>query len=240
MKYLALLICLMISACSTTKPMAQAPTMPAPLLPMFPALFDAPKPATKTPTIDCPILGPCVAHYVFDQDVDEDSVGAAKAWLAKVKTTKARYIVMTIDTNGGSVPDGMELVQAMEDVGVPITCVVDTKALSMGLAILGACDNRMMTKRSRLMAHEPATGGLIGGQQQTFENIRDDLRTTNRALAEHIAAKWKISVESYLDRIAGGRTWWLDWVEAEKIGAVDNVVPSARYVLEELRAGRTP
>ena len=65
-------------------------------------------------------------------------------------------ITIVIDSYGGSVGAGMALIQVMRAAqarGLRIDCVVTGNAMSMGVLILAACNNRYVLKDSLLLWH---------------------------------------------------------------------------------------
>jgi ATP-dependent protease ClpP protease subunit len=237
MKHLLTLLAFFAVSCYSTgpKPPVKKPSAVAQL----PFFLQPPKKAV-VPEVVCPSLGPCVAVYDLDGGVDDELTESFTAWLDKVKASKASAAIVNIDTNGGSVEAGMELIKAMESSNIPITCVVDHKAYSMGLAILqgSGCSRRLMTKRSSLMGHAVSAGGLLGGGAKFFHSIGARLDVLDRTLAEVIGARLNTGVAGYRAKVAGGSEYWLDWEEALRVSAVDATVESPRAVLEAMKAGR--
>lgn len=139
-----------------------------------------------------------------------------------------RKIEIRIDSFGGSVFAGLAFIQYIEDVkeaaGVETVCIVDTKAMSMGFALLQskACDVRLMTKRSILLAHNGSSGGQ--GTVEEMEETVDILKAINRALAEICGARLSIGVKGYLKKVNSRRAWVMTWEEALKVKAVDGVI----------------
>lgn len=174
-----------------------------------------------------------VPLIVFETDVTEASVTQTIQHIHEVNDAGAKTIVMVINSPGGSVLDGWRLARAMEDSPAPVVCVVDGWAASMGFYLLQSCDVRLMTKRSMLMAHEPAIRGG-GGTEHDYKEMATLLQKMNRALAEHAAARMHMTVAEFMDR-TNNTDWWMNWDEAFTMGAVDGVVDRPREVLEMLR-----
>lgn len=172
------------------------------------------------------------ARVVFATDVNEDSVNQAIDFFEKNKD-EVEFGVLELNTPGGSVPDGQRLAKYIEDFGKPMYCIVDGEAYSMGFYLLQTCDTRIMTRRSSLMAHEPALGGRLYGNQHYYRDLANVLEALSNAMAEHEAAKLCITPEAFKKGIEN-KAWWMDWKEAMRIGAVDYVASSLKAVLESL------
>lgn len=160
----------------------------------------------------------------FNTDVDEGSVASFKRALRVAENSGAQRIIVVLNTPGGSVFAGMEMGKAIEDSKATVVCVVDGMAASMGAYILQSCDERVMTKRSLIMMHQPAAGG--GGFAHELRKLADLLDKLMAILDEHITARTNISMEELEKRIANGNEWWMGWKEALDRGVVDQVVVS--------------
>jgi ATP-dependent protease ClpP protease subunit len=140
-----------------------------------------------------------------------------------------KEIFFRINSFGGSVFDGMDFIMHVEDAkrtsGVHVKCVSDVKSMSMGFAFLQSfCDERLMTKRSILLAHNSSSEA-----RGTVEQIENQLRLShaiNESLATVCAARLKIPLADYKAKIAHG-DWPMNWEEAIQVGAVDGTVDPA-------------
>lgn len=179
---------------------------------------------TLMPTVDPQAYLGSVDVIRFEDEVNAETADVFMRQLQANIDAGQKIVVVQIDTPGGSISAGMDMMKAIERSPVPVACVVDTFALSMGLAILQSCDVRMMTGRSVLMGHQPAAGSR--GQENDSKNLTDVLIALNHALAKHIVSKAKIDVTEYERHVAGGREWWINVEEAQKVGFIDFEVGS--------------
>jgi len=172
-----------------------------------------------TPKCDTPF---CVTYVRINGPIMN---GSTKSVLEAIKAAKPTDILMLdINTPGGSVGEGFELEKALEATPAKIYCVVDGDAYSMGFFMLQSCQNRIMTKRSSLMAHEP----LMMTSADEMITIHDlgerinDLTADARGIAEHAISRMKITLEQYQEKTTN-REWFMAWPEALQVGAVDCV-----------------
>jgi ATP-dependent protease ClpP protease subunit len=181
---------------------------------------------------------PTYLQLRFDADINEQTVADAIKALDDAKDAKA--IVFEINSTGGSVTAGFKLVKAIENMRVPVTCVVDGLAASEAFYVLQSCPVRVMTARSQLMVHEPLFMYSPPNMVEPLRLTRSELLHLSReqdALANswtaHAGARLKIPLADLRKRIR-----WSDWNmaadEALKIGAVDEVVPSLKTVIDRL------
>lgn len=160
-------------------------------------------------------------HLKLVDSVDSDSV---KPLIEELKNGKGfKGFILELNTPGGEVYSGFLLTKAIEEAGVPVHCLVDGKAMSMGYYLLQSCTTRNMTKRSVLMIHGPSMSGSIDGNTNELQELTDNLSSLNKAMIEHCVARMKISRKELADRIST-RAWFLNWEEALKVGAVDKIV----------------
>lgn len=190
------------------------------------------------PEIKCPAAGACVKTLEIG-DVDEEAMAEAVGWLDAAEAAKVTGIVVHIDSNGGRIDSGMQLIQRLEKVKVPVTCVVDYRAFSMGAAILegAGCKRRLATPRAILMFHEVLIGGQMGGSERFFTSIAGRLHAIEHMIQIQCSKRLKITMEEFSTRTTNGAEWWINPDEAVSIGAIDGVVESVAAAEAELADG---
>lgn len=181
-----------------------------------------------------------VPKIKFDTEVSEESVSQAIDMLHKSVDMGAKAVIIEWNTPGGEVDSGFKLAKEIEDLPIPVICVVDGEAASMGMYLLQSCPVRMMTKRSTLMIHEAAMGGQVHGHEVKWRSIAESLRVSNIAIAEHISKRMFVTAAELSARIVGGLQWWLTWDEALHFGAVDQVVEDVKSVTDSYRNNMAP
>lgn len=159
-------------------------------------------------------------------DVDRAAVDAVKTKLKELESDNSVDAVwLRINSHGGEVDAGLELIQAFDHYKKPLTCVVDVKAWSMGMSILEGCPRRLMTRRSTLMMHEVLVQSA-GGNEHDLVNTASAVRAMTESLVQLAAGRMKIGpneIRAHID----GRQWWLDVDEALDVGAIDGIVSPA-------------
>ena len=95
-----------------------------------------------------------------------------------------------------------------------------------------------MSRRSRLMAHEPQLSMVMAGHPNDWQSVTDNLKTTAETFAYWCAHRLKISLKAYHEHVDGDRQWWMLAAEAKAIGAVDGVSDSVRQVYMAMLAGK--
>lgn len=157
-------------------------------------------------------------------DIDDLMVVLVSQQLDEVPDNS--HVTLRIDSFGGSVMVGLELIQYVEDTkrtrGITTTCLVDSKAYSMGMVILqsGACDTRAMRMHSTLLAHRAS--GQVRGNAAELTDTAGLLRALDRAMVLMMAARMHMDPAELAARIGdGGMGWVMAADEALATGAVD-------------------
>lgn len=163
--------------------------------------------------------------------VNDTSVKKLSDTLDEVNEAGVEVIVLELATPGGSMPAGQEMARVIERSKAPVHCVVDGDTASMGFYVLQSCKERMMTKRSTLLAHEPRYSAVDGGNQTDMKNHQDMLHAASENMLEHEAARLKVSKEELRKRTEHGQDWIMLYDEALKVGAVDDVVKTVESVV---------
>lgn len=190
--------------------------------------FQVKNAVAKKTTFSTPVID-------FQYEVSEDSASWFLLKMQKVNKDKSPYVVVILNTPGGSVYAGQAISKSIEDSSATVICVVDGMAASMGAYILASCDIRVMTKRSVLMYHEPAVS--MSGQSKDLRTAADMLDADMYAMAEHICSSApKLSVDELVSKIKGGKEWWVNWQEAMDKSLVDFTVKSYKDVLLALES----
>jgi len=157
----------------------------------------------------------------LDGEVNADSVAPIIAKLKELDAAGTKEVWFRINSNGGSVMAGQDLIVAIESMRAHTTCVADWHAFSMGFSLLEACQDRVAVPQAMMMVHLPsihAEGNEndIGKQVELLKSIRKIMTT-------QLLARLKIT-RAQLDAHFEHGSWWMDSAEALKIGAIDRIV----------------
>lgn len=180
-----------------------------------------------------------VGRVRFDLPVTGASAEELAGWIRAAETSGLDAVVIDLNTPGGSVSAGQRVAKVIEESPVPVYCVADGMAASMGMYLLQSCQFRLMTKRTVLMAHGPSVSGFVSGQDQDFHNISQMLKATEEALATHICKRINLLEKDCRSKFSNGREWWINAKEALSVEAVDYVTPGVQALVLELRKSMT-
>lgn len=131
-------------------------------------------------------------------------------------------INMYINSPGGSVIDGLQLIDTMKFINAPISTTCLGMAASMGAVILscGEKGRRFVLPHSRVMIHQVSSGmsGTFSDMKIEFEQTERCKKDIYNILAENISKSYE-EIEALCDR----NNWFIGQ-EAVDLGIADEIV----------------
>lgn len=231
---LLILVLVLPLTCCVSAPEVKAPpqdqTQVRVLDPDLEDLLQFSVPHSSTSTDSAPEPHHKVAWIQFEGDIRTMSASIFRDSLEKAMAINPEVVVVELNTDGGSVADGLDMAKAIERLDVPTICLVDGRGYSEGIYVLQACDLRLMTDRSQLMVHEPHYEGIIDTPH--LQPLLKRQKRDTWVWTQYVAKRWKITPEELRKRIALG-DWWMTSEEALAVRAVDGIIGDAR----DLRRG---
>ena len=154
----------------------------------------------------------------------------AKLVTEAMTMTLIRYVdaggLLVLDTTGGRVDSGQLIINSLQELNVPLVCVIDGDGISMGYLMLqDVCQVRLMTDHSDLMIHEIRMGGAVEipgtrGEAKSFEEM---MRVMNEGWMTMAAKRMGLTLDQLMAHIRNS-AWWMSPEEALANHAVDAVV----------------
>jgi ATP-dependent Clp protease protease subunit len=158
----------------------------------------------------------------FTGVVNSDTCDTAIAQLLYLSSVDERDINMYINSPGGSVVDGLGLVDTMNYINCDISTTCIGMAASMGSVLLsnGAKGKRFVLPHSRVMIHQVSSGaqGVLKDLEIELEQTRRCKQDVYKILADNTNKSFD-EIEKDCDR-----NYWLIGEEAVKYGIVDKVL----------------
>jgi len=158
----------------------------------------------------------------FTGEVNEESCNTAIAQLLYLSSTDERDISMYITSGGGSVVDGLGLIDTMNYINCDISTTCIGMAASMGAVLLsnGAKGKRFVLPHSRVMIHSVSSGfrghtADIKIEMEQTLRCQDDLY---KILSENCGKSFE-EIEALCDRDK-----WFIGKEAVDLGIADKVL----------------
>ena len=129
-----------------------------------------------------------------------------------------------LNSPGGSVHDGLSLMDVMEEVkasGHKINVIVLGQAASMGGFILQAASHRVIGKNARVLIHRISR--IFRGTGSQLEQQEEQMARLEAQALPRLAARSKLSVEQIQEK-CDKNDWWLTAEEALEHGFVDEII----------------
>lgn len=164
-------------------------------------------PANRTVLINGPI------GYV------EESDNEIKAKLKELGSSKEPIFVL-INSPGGSVDVGNEIVSLMQAADGPVYTVCTALCASMAAVILEHGTKRFALDRATVMFHDASGGarGSLGQMNSILQFYRRGIEKTNRYIAARSSMKYEEFMELQKDNL------WIDAEDAKSLNLVDDLV----------------
>lgn len=165
----------------------------------------------------------------LDKPVDAEFISEiVKQILVLATTNKDEPITLVINTPGGSITDGLALVDVIKSCPCTIRGLSLGISASMGAVILASCSKgyRYVTEHSRVMLHEPlitsSSGGSCSSIQATAEALLERKKLINKLLCAYTGKDMKTinkatSFDNYLSAEA-----------SVELGMCDEIVSNER------------
>ena len=171
-----------------------------------------------------------IFHHLLNQriivlsgEIDTYLCEFVKASLLYLESESDEDITMYINSPGGSVYDGLGLLDVMDYIKPDIVTVNTGLCASMGAVILcsGTKGKRKALKRSRTMIHQPIGGGWMqqaSDMEIEAKEINDLKKELYKILSQHTGQNYdKVSQDS-------DRNYWMDSKGALKYGMIDEIL----------------
>ena len=171
----------------------------------------------------------------LDETVTGEAVNEVIRNIVLMGQERDAPITIVIDSPGGSIQAGFQLIDVMEACPCVIRTVALGNACSMGAVILaaGTPGHRAVSARSKVMLHEPLISGGVSGNKSQIKALADDLEERYETINEMLCKYTGQSMKTM--RKATSYDHWYTATEAKEFGLVDTVATGSE--LFELIAG---
>lgn len=146
----------------------------------------------------------------------------ARGVVDQLSTIVASTIQVRINSQGGSVPDGLAIYNALKRHPARIVTTNDGQALSIASLIMQAGDERVMSANALMMLHAPST--YAGGNAVSLRATADMLDTWAGAMKANYLAKAPDKADEITLMLTDGQDHYFSAAEAVTFGLADNVL----------------
>ena len=138
-----------------------------------------------------------------------------------------KEISLYINSPGGSITDGMGIIDTMNYISCPVSTICIGMAASMGAALLAAGEKgkRFATPNAEILIHQPLIGGQgggISGQATEIKIHADHLVKTREKLNKFLSERTGQSIETIEKDTE--RDNYMTAEEALKYGLIDGIM----------------
>ena len=157
----------------------------------------------------------------LNSEINEDIISKIIYDLSIIDTDINKNIYLYINTNGGNVKYGNNLIDSIlfNSKRYNLICIANYAA-SMGMAILQSCSKRYATVHSILMQHQISL--KINDQQNRVKNYINYINNLENEFIELQAKRIGISYDEFKNKIRDD--WWITGYQALKENIIDKLV----------------
>jgi ATP-dependent Clp protease, protease subunit len=155
----------------------------------------------------------------LEGQVDERQASYITQTLLHLNKLNSKPIQLYINSPGGSVLDGLAIIDVMKDIDAPVYTCVKGLAASMGAAILSQGDKRFALPNATIMLHQVSSGAH--GNIQDMEVSLDFTRALNDRLLKMIAKSCNKTITQIKKDTQ--RDSWMFAEDALKYGIIDEI-----------------
>ena len=159
----------------------------------------------------------------LNTNIEPTMVNILTAQLLWLDQQSDKPINMYINSPGGSVIDGLQLIDTMNFINAPISTTCLGMAASMGAVILscGEKGKRFALPHSRVMIHQ-ASGGF-NGKSEDVKTSYEQLLRCQKDIYEILSQNIGVEYEE-IERLCSNTDKWFIGREAIDLGIIDKIV----------------
>ena len=161
----------------------------------------------------------------LSEDVNSASASLVVAQLLFLESEDAdKEISLYINSPGGSITDGMAIVDTINYIKCPVSTICVGMAASMGAVLLasGAKGKRFATPNAEILIHQPLISGGLSGQTTEIKIHADHMVRTREKLNKLLSERTGQSLET-IERDTE-RDNYMTAEEALKYGLIDGIL----------------
>ena len=156
-------------------------------------------------------------------EIDRESVNALILQLRYLQSQDdTKEITIYINSPGGSIDDGLALIDAMAALRCPIRTVCMGLAASMGALVFAAGNSRDILPHGRVMIHDPLIAGGVGGSALKLDGVAKNLMKARTTIAQILSERTGHTLEEVYEKTATDT--YFDAQEAVSWGLADRLI----------------
>ena len=128
-------------------------------------------------------------------------------------------VTIHMDSEGGSVTDGLSMYNAICQYSGKVTVHIDSIAASIATVVAASADKVIINSTGRMMVHRAWTVAM--GNCKDFRSMADIMDAMDRDIAETYAARSSSDADKWIEIM--DKETWFSAKEALEIGLVDEI-----------------
>lgn len=162
----------------------------------------------------------------FNDKVDSDTSGIVIAQLLYLNSVDNSDITMYVNSPGGSISDGLGIVDTIGSMAAELRTINIGMAASMGSILLaaGTKGKRQGLVSSRVLLHEPRTGNGFGGTNTEYRVQMRELEICEEMLFNFLAIRTGKTYEQIKEDAGKNIDFWMSSTEALEYGIIDEII----------------
>jgi ATP-dependent Clp protease protease subunit len=162
----------------------------------------------------------------LDGEIDTDVAAQVTASILYLeKKDPAKPIILMINSPGGTVTDGMAIVDTIRNCQCPVHTYVYGLAASMASVILAVGNKRFAAPHAEIMIHQPLGGNE--GQQTDIDIHAYDMRNCREELTKIYAEETGLDFKD-IDQLIE-RDYTMTAERAKQLGLIDDILTQELY-----------
>lgn len=151
-----------------------------------------------------------------------EAVKFCREWIEKGIPENERHIVLRINSPGGSIVDGMDILDNLNSISPKIVTIAEGMTASMGAFLLcsGTKGFRLAMPNSEILIHQPLGG--IQGQATDLEIAVARMKKIKQRLNTYMAEATGKSINEI--EIDTDRDNFMTAIEAKNYGLIDTII----------------
>lgn len=137
-----------------------------------------------------------------------------------IEPSERKPIILYIDSNGGEVEEGFELIDVIQSSKTPVYTVNMGYQYSMGFLVGLAGHKRFATKNARYLMHDGSS--FIYGSTTKVRDQTEFINASERRIKEYILSRSKLTSEEYDAKLRV--EWYMFADEAKEHGFTDYII----------------
>ena len=131
-------------------------------------------------------------------------------------------IILEINSGGGEVPAGFQLLTAIENSNTPIIGYVTGWCMSMAIPIFASCNYRMASEYSEFMIHD-ISSGTVGKYTEMKKYLENGMALSRNNYIKSVVKYSKLKEDEMVDIMEKNHDFAFSPYDAIKYGILDSI-----------------